>query len=80
MKVVYSLIQKSYNSPSLSPISTYFSICLSMKLFLDTADLSLIKKYAELGIVDGITTNPTIIAREGADQEIRIREIAEIIP
>jgi transaldolase len=35
-----------------------------MKLFLDTADLSLIKKYLELGIVDGITTNPSIIAKE----------------
>jgi len=51
-----------------------------MKLFLDTADLALITKYAELGIVDGITTNPSIIAKEGADQETRIREIAELIP
>ena len=51
-----------------------------MKLFLDTADLSLITKYAELGIVDGVTTNPSIIAKEGANQETRIREIAEIIP
>lgn len=50
-----------------------------MKLFLDTADLSLIKKYSEYGIVDGITTNPTIIAKEGADFESRIREISEIV-
>jgi transaldolase len=51
-----------------------------MKLFLDTADLSLITKYADYGIVDGVTTNPSIIAKEWADQETRIREIAEIIP
>ncbi|MBP6921062.1 fructose-6-phosphate aldolase [Candidatus Gracilibacteria bacterium] len=50
-----------------------------MKLFLDSADLSLITKYSEYGIVDGVTTNPTIIAKEGADQETRIREIAEIV-
>jgi transaldolase len=50
-----------------------------MKLFLDTADLAQIKKYLEYGIVDGITTNPSIIAKEGADQETRIREIAELV-
>lgn len=50
-----------------------------MKLFLDSADLSLITKYSDYGIVDGITTNPTIIAKEGVDQETRIRAIAEIV-
>lgn len=50
-----------------------------MKLFLDTADIALIQKYSELGIVDGVTTNPSIIAKEGADQETRIREIAELV-
>jgi transaldolase len=51
-----------------------------MKLFLDTADLALIHKYAEYGLVDGVTTNPSIIAKEGTNLESRIREIAEIIP
>lgn len=50
-----------------------------MKLFLDSAGLSLITKYSDYGIVDGITTNPTIIAKEGVDQETRIRAIAEIV-
>ncbi len=50
-----------------------------MKLFLDSADLSLITQYSEYGIVDGVTTNPTIIAKEWADQATRIREIAAII-
>ena len=51
-----------------------------MKLFLDSADLQLIQHYNQYCIVDGVTTNPSIIAKEGADQETRIREIAEIIP
>lgn len=51
-----------------------------MKLFLDSADITLIQKYSEYGIVDGVTTNPSIIAKEWADQETRIREIAEIVP
>ncbi|RGB44985.1 fructose-6-phosphate aldolase, partial [Streptococcus pasteurianus] len=35
-----------------------------MKFFLDTADVSAIKTINELGVVDGVTTNPTIISRE----------------
>jgi transaldolase len=50
-----------------------------MKLFLDSADLSLITKYSEYGIIDGITTNPSIIAKEWVDQQTRICEIADII-
>lgn len=38
-----------------------------MKLFLDTANLDDIKKFAELGIIDGVTTNPSLIAKEGAN-------------
>lgn len=50
-----------------------------MQFFLDTADLDDIKKYAAWGIVDGVTTNPSIIAKEGVDLETRIKEIAEIV-
>ena len=50
-----------------------------MQFFLDTADLSLIRKYAEWGIVDGVTTNPSIIAKEGVDFKTRVIEIANII-
>ena len=38
-----------------------------MKIFLDTADISIIKKYSKLGIIDGITTNPAILAKDGQD-------------
>ena len=50
-----------------------------MQLFLDSADLNLIKKYQEYGIIDGITTNPSIIAKEWVHLETRIREIAELV-
>jgi len=51
-----------------------------MKLFLDTANLEEIKKYASWGLVDGITTNPSLIAKEkGVTLEKRIKEIVKII-
>jgi transaldolase len=46
-----------------------------MKFFLDTANIEEIRAGAELGIVDGVTTNPSLIAKEGAD----LREVAEQI-
>ena len=46
-----------------------------MKFFLDTANIEEIRAGAELGIVDGITTNPSLIAKEGAN----LREVAEQI-
>lgn len=50
-----------------------------MQFFLDTANLEDIKKYASWGIVDGVTTNPSLIAKEGVSLEKRIKEIAKII-
>ncbi len=50
-----------------------------MQLFLDTANINEIKKYASWGIIDGVTTNPSLIAREGVSLETRIKEIAEVI-
>lgn len=50
-----------------------------MQLFLDTANLTEIKKYAALGIVDGVTTNPTLIAKEGVSLKDRIMEITEVV-
>jgi len=50
-----------------------------MQLFLDTADLTAIKKYAAWGIVDGITTNPSLVAKEGVDFETRVKEICRVI-
>jgi transaldolase len=50
-----------------------------MKFFLDTANLDELRKGVEWGIVDGVTTNPTLIAREGATTSELIRKICDII-
>ncbi len=52
-----------------------------MLFFLDTADLMKIRKYATWGIIDGVTTNPSLIAKEGKDISFksRILEIAKLI-
>ena len=50
-----------------------------MKFFLDTANTEDIKHFAELGLVDGVTTNPTLVSREGRDFETVIKEITQIV-
>ena len=51
-----------------------------MKIFLDTANIDQIRKGAQLGIVSGVTTNPTLVARESyADYEEVVKEICSII-
>ena len=50
-----------------------------MKIFLDTANLEELRKGAGWGIVDGVTTNPSLIAREGNPFADQIRRICEII-
>jgi len=51
-----------------------------MKLFLDTANLDEIKKVAAMGLLDGVTTNPTLVSREkGAFKDI-LRNICEVVP
>lgn len=49
-----------------------------MKFFLDTANLDEIRTAHEWGILDGITTNPTLVGKEGMDYRSQIREIASI--
>lgn len=50
-----------------------------MKFFLDTANLDELKKGVSWGIVDGVTTNPTLIAREGRPLEEHIRMVCDIV-
>lgn len=50
-----------------------------MKLFLDTANLDEIREAAGWGVLAGVTTNPTLIAREGVDLATRIREICAVV-
>ena len=49
-----------------------------MKIFIDTANLDEIKEALSLGIIDGVTTNPTLIAKEGKSRDQLIKEICEI--
>jgi len=51
-----------------------------VRIFLDTANIEQLRKAARLGVVSGVTTNPTLIAREGADYQATIKEICSIIP
>ena len=50
-----------------------------MKFFLDTANLDELRKGANWGVVDGVTTNPTLIAKEKVTTEEQIPRICEIV-
>jgi transaldolase len=50
-----------------------------MKFFIDTANIDEIKEANDMGMVDGVTTNPSLIAKEGRDFEEIIKEICEIV-
>ena len=49
-----------------------------MKIFLDTADVNAIKEHLETGLIDGVTTNPTLILKSGRDPEEDYQEIKDI--
>jgi transaldolase len=50
-----------------------------MKFFLDTANLGEIREAASWGILDGVTTNPSLVAKESQTFETLIREIAKVV-
>lgn len=50
-----------------------------MKIFLDTANLEQIKKYNDLGLVDGVTTNPTLLSKENSDPREIMAEIVRTV-
>ncbi len=50
-----------------------------MKFFLDTANLQEIREGAALGVVDGVTTNPSLLAKEKGDPEEILRQICELV-
>ena len=50
-----------------------------MKLFLDTANLDEIAALADTGLVDGVTTNPSLIAKSGRDMSATIAEICAMV-
>ena len=50
-----------------------------MKFFIDTANLEQIKEMQELGIIDGVTTNPSLLAKEGAEPIEQLVKICQIV-
>lgn len=50
-----------------------------MKFFLDTANIEEIKRVNDLGLCDGVTTNPSIIKKEGRDFEEVVKEICKLV-
>lgn len=51
-----------------------------MKFFVDSANLQLIEKFLDMGIVDGITTNPSLLAKEGANPIEQAKKILKLVP
>lgn len=51
-----------------------------MKIFLDTAHIPTIEKWAKTGIINGVTTNPTHLSKEGGDPKEIVREICKLLP
>lgn len=50
-----------------------------MKIFLDTANLDSIRRFNAMGLLDGITTNPTLLSKEGVEPRAAMREIVETV-
>ncbi|MBM4415138.1 MAG: fructose-6-phosphate aldolase [Chloroflexi bacterium] len=50
-----------------------------MRLFLDTANIDEIRRAAAMGVISGVTTNPTLVAREGVDYRARVLEICDVV-
>ncbi len=50
-----------------------------MEFFIDTGDLNEIKEAYSWGLIDGVTTNPSLVAKAGVDQKTLIKEISQIV-
>ena len=50
-----------------------------MKIFLDTANIEAIRKFNDMGLLDGITTNPSLMSKEGGNPKDAMKEITKII-
>ncbi len=51
-----------------------------MELYIDTANIDEIRQAASMGVLDGVTTNPSLVAKEGVDFHTRMAEICAIVP
>src|SRR5690606_40806951 len=51
-----------------------------MKFFVDTAEVSEIRELHEIGLLDGVTTNPSLVAKSGRDFKEVVKEICDLLP
>ncbi len=52
----------------------------AMELYIDTANIDEIREAAAMGVLDGVTTNPSLVAKEGVDFHTRLAEICDVVP
>lgn len=50
-----------------------------MKIFIDTANINEIREAASMGVLDGVTTNPSLVAKEGKELKVLLKEICSIV-
>lgn len=50
-----------------------------MKIFVDTADVKAIRELAEMGVIDGVTTNPSLVAKQGKSFTEMLKEVVKIV-
>ena len=50
-----------------------------MELYIDTTNIDEIRRAAALGVLDGVTTNPSLVAKEGVDFHTRLKEICQVV-
>ena len=51
-----------------------------MQIYIDTASIDDIREAADMGVLDGVTTNPSLVAKEGVDFHDRLKEICQVVP
>jgi transaldolase len=52
---------------------------VGLKIFIDTANIEKIREAAAIGLIDGVTTNPSLVAKEGRDFKAVVKEISQIV-
>lgn len=57
-----------------------FGILVSMKLFMDTANVQHVAEVAAWGVLDGVTTNPSLVAKEGGDFKKTVTQMCALVP
>ncbi len=51
-----------------------------MKIFLDTAQVDIIRQYMSTGLIDGVTTNPSLLSKVGGDPRLVVQQIIQLLP